>query len=63
VIPEPELIAWRKTQINRLSKQVGILRGKIEKNKAWSGAEQELEALRAQLRSHLVCLDLEEHNE
>jgi len=50
-----EIAAWHKSEIDRLTEE-------ISKMKQQAPDSPVLEELRAQLRSHLVNLDLEQHN-
>jgi hypothetical protein len=56
MIPDAELAAWRKGEIDRLTEAIAVLK----KQKPESPA---LESLQAQLRAQLVCADMEEHGE
>ncbi len=56
MIPDAELAAWRKGEIDRLT-------ARIDELKKQQPDSPLLETLQAQLRAQLVCADMEEHGE
>jgi len=56
MIPDAELAAWRKGEIDRLTEAIDVLKRQQPDSPA-------LETLRTQLRAQLVCADMEEHGE